>query len=254
MQDSLRAVIEFVSGASQSFFGSAVSLYESFFTDLSVDSIIRMVIIYAFVIWAAFVIWVIKDITNRTTSILLQVFSILLVIALTPLFGLPIYLLIRPASTLFERSYYEEYDEDDEALIHPSVHSCPKCSYIVEERFRYCPACGFECTTECTACGERIREGRTTVKHCPHCGKPRAFVSDLSTQMSPPLATQVSSPLLTSVDPETSAPPSLDLAPVAVDRSETNDTPPSLDVSESNGEKSADTDHLLRFDNSSKVS
>jgi RNA polymerase subunit RPABC4/transcription elongation factor Spt4 len=193
MQEFFRSVIESVFGLSQTLFDTAVTLYDSFATGLTLDSAIRMVIIYAFIIWAAFVIWVIKDITNRSTSILLQVFCILLVIALTPLFGLPIYLLIRPSSTLFERAYYaDEYEEDDDR----AGHACPKCSYIVEERFKYCPSCGFECVTECESCGERIREGRTPVKHCPYCGKSRSAKSADAPAVAAPAS---SSPFVKSV-------------------------------------------------------
>ncbi len=53
-------------------------------------------------------VWVAKDINNRTRSIILQVFCILIVLFLTPL-GIFIYLLIRPQKTLFEKIFEEEF-------------------------------------------------------------------------------------------------------------------------------------------------
>lgn len=53
-------------------------------------------------------VWVAKDINNRTRSIVLQVFCILIVLFLTPL-GIFIYLLIRPQKTLFEKIFEEEF-------------------------------------------------------------------------------------------------------------------------------------------------
>lgn len=53
-----------------------------------------------------------KDISNRTESILLQIVSIFIILIFTP-FGIFIYLIIRPGKTLLERSYDEiEYNLD----------------------------------------------------------------------------------------------------------------------------------------------
>lgn len=64
-------------------------------------------IVYLAILWIAIIIWVTKDANNRSNSLLFQVFSILIVIFLTPLFGLLIYLILRPSKTLTER-YIEE--------------------------------------------------------------------------------------------------------------------------------------------------
>lgn len=64
-------------------------------------------IVYLAILWIAIIIWVTKDANNRSNSLLFQVFAILVVIFLTPLFGLLIYLILRPSKTLTER-YIEE--------------------------------------------------------------------------------------------------------------------------------------------------
>lgn len=69
------------------------------------------VLVYVGVLWIALILWVTKDITNRTNSMAFQIISIALIIFLTPIFGLPIYILMRPSRTLMER-YFEEVEQD----------------------------------------------------------------------------------------------------------------------------------------------
>jgi len=52
---------------------------------ITFEMIIKLAIIYFFIIWIAVIVWVIKDVSNRTNNIFLQIFSILLVVFLTPL-------------------------------------------------------------------------------------------------------------------------------------------------------------------------
>lgn len=72
------------------------------------DILFRSVVIYFFVVWFCLVVWVVRDITNRTHSIVFQVVSILMVLFLTPL-GIFIYLLLRPQKTLFEQVFESEF-------------------------------------------------------------------------------------------------------------------------------------------------
>ncbi len=75
---------------------------------LNPDTLFRSVIVYFFVVWFCLVVWVVRDITNRTHSLIFQVFSILIVLLLTPL-GIFIYLLLRPQKTLFEQVFETEF-------------------------------------------------------------------------------------------------------------------------------------------------
>lgn len=79
------------------------------FTDPnSLASIIKLIAVYFGLVWVSLVIWVIKDITNRTTNIFMHIVGILSVL-LFPIFGVFIYLLIRPQKTLFEQYYENEF-------------------------------------------------------------------------------------------------------------------------------------------------
>ena len=143
----------------------SVWYYETI-THLTLDMIIKGIVIYIFVIWIAFIIWVVKDITNRTSSIIFQVLCILLMIALTPVFGLPIYLLIRPRTTLFEEYYgsegYAETVDKDQALL-----TCHKCNTRIEKDFFFCPKCKAELLHPCPGC-DRIVSTRWNI--CAYCG------------------------------------------------------------------------------------
>lgn len=153
----------------------AVLFYNNVVWNITLDAVIKFVVLYFFVIWWAFIIWVVKDITNRTTNIFLQIMSILVVILFTPIFGLPIYLLIRPRSTIFEKYYEEGEFEDDEIEmeeeidedISKNIYPCPKCWKDVSDDFRFCPYCEAKLIKECSKCGKEIKIDR---KVCPYCG------------------------------------------------------------------------------------
>ncbi len=72
----------------------------------------KFFVVYFFVIWISLLFWVMKDISIRTKNLFLQLFCVLIILFLTPLWVF-IYLLIRPRKTLFEKYYQEiEYNLD----------------------------------------------------------------------------------------------------------------------------------------------
>jgi len=67
-------------------------------------------IVYLIMLWVALIIWTTKDIISRTNNIVLQMISIILVVLLN-VFGVLIYLAIRPAKTLIEKFFEDlEYE------------------------------------------------------------------------------------------------------------------------------------------------
>lgn len=142
-----------------------LSQITAFTGEITLDLMLKIVVIYFFVFWGALVVWVIKDITNRTTNLLLQVIAILLVLVFTPLFGLPIYLLIRPRSTIFEQ-YYE--DAELETLeSEEQTHTCFSCNAAIERDFHFCPYCRVELRKNCISCEHLIQKNWQL---CPYCG------------------------------------------------------------------------------------
>ncbi len=93
-------------------FSNSVGVIEKGFTLISAEHLVLLGIIYLGVLWIALIIWVTKDITNRTHNLVFQICSILLIVIFTPLFGLLLYLILRPTKTLMDR-YVEELIEEE---------------------------------------------------------------------------------------------------------------------------------------------
>jgi len=87
-----------------------VSFVENIYEMVTFDTFIKFAVLYFFIIWISVLLWVMKDISNRTNSIFLQVISVLIILFFSP-FWIFIYLLIRPSNTLFEK-YYQEIEEN----------------------------------------------------------------------------------------------------------------------------------------------
>jgi RNA polymerase subunit RPABC4/transcription elongation factor Spt4 len=120
---------------------------------------------YLLVVWLACIVWVIKDITSRTNNILIQVAAILLVICFTPIFWLPIYLLIRPKSTLFEQ-FYEETSLSE--LTASTQNNCKSCNWLNLAGAKYCIHCGESLEELCKKCRTPLVE---EAKFCGECGQ-----------------------------------------------------------------------------------
>lgn len=141
---------------------------------ITFEIFIKFVLIYFFVIWIAILVWVVKDIANRTESIIFQILAILVILLGTP-FWVFIYLLIRPGKTLFEK-YYEEIEHnlntfsemvhDKWEKLDESMH-CPACDASICHDFHFCPKCRLELKSECWECEKDIF---THWDSCPYCG------------------------------------------------------------------------------------
>ena len=128
-------------------------------TDL-LDLFLKGVLGYVAIFWLALLIWVTRDVIHRSNSIIFQAFAILLNTIL-PIFGLVIYLFIRPSKTLLD-SYYDEME------IKALGNLCPKCSASVENDFIFCPDCGDSLRKPCNSCE---KESFVSYKICPFCGE-----------------------------------------------------------------------------------
>lgn len=146
----------------------STSLIDTLFQTDFIRYIAIGVLGYVALFWIALIIWVTKDITNRTNNLLYQILSIFLIIFLTPLFGLVIYLIIRPSRTLIEK-FYEEAEftmlkKDEQDFMH---EHCPHCQTKVHKEFNYCTGCGQKVKKICTSCARDIMINWSS---CPFCG------------------------------------------------------------------------------------
>ncbi|MCS6844734.1 MAG: zinc ribbon domain-containing protein [Caldilineales bacterium] len=117
--------------------------------------------------WLAMVIWTWRDIRARSRDIFAALLAIVLV-AVFPVLGLLLYLLLRPKETLAEA-----YDRalEEEALLRSIEERlvCPNCQRPVDEQWRFCAYCHTQIKKECPACGRLLELGWTL---CPYCGSP----------------------------------------------------------------------------------
>lgn len=150
-----------------------IRLYQIIAQSITTDGIIKFLVLYFFIIWWALIIWVVKDITNRTTNLFLQVLSIIIIILFTPFIWLPLYLILRPRTTIFEK-YHEDSEEveleEDEQVLMEAIKNdkflCPFCSKHIDEDFLYCPYCKEKLTKKCEKCNKDIKVFWLA---CPYC-------------------------------------------------------------------------------------
>ena len=108
------------------------------------------------------IIWVTKDIINRTNSFSLQVISILFVTFLTPLVGLPLYLLIRPVS--YKRDNIPRREACASNLV-----PCFNCNTLNPKEYSCCVVCGERLKIKCKECGNQYAH---SFGYCNVCGAP----------------------------------------------------------------------------------
>lgn len=141
--------------------------------NITFEMFVKFLIVYFCIIWIAIIVWVIRDISNRTDSFVLQLISILLVLLLTPLWVF-LYILIRPWKTLFER-YYDEIEENLDMfsdIIENKVKwssekiNCYKCKSPLSPDFKFCPKCKVDLKKECSSCEKQVY---LWWKVCPYC-------------------------------------------------------------------------------------
>jgi hypothetical protein len=120
---------------------------------------------YLLLLWFASILWAYRDIRSRTMDPISQAIGVA-VVALLPLFGVAIYLIVRPSETLAE-SYERELEQE---AIRSELHSlapCPNCRRPVERDFVVCAYCRTPVREECSRCRKLLS---LDWRHCPYCG------------------------------------------------------------------------------------
>jgi hypothetical protein len=117
------------------------------------------------VLWLTVVIWAGRDMRSRSRSAAAVALTVLLV-ALLPVIGLVVYLLLRPRQTLLEA-----YDRalEQEALLQQIEEQaiCPTCARPTQFNWFLCPACHTHLRQPCPNCNSPL-ELHWDI--CPYCG------------------------------------------------------------------------------------
>ncbi len=124
-------------------------------------------------LWMGLVLWTFRDMRGRSRDTFAQGAAALMVAVLN-IFGLLIYLLLRPRETLAEA--YERSLEE-EALLQGIEEKpvCPGCGRPAEARWQVCPHCHTRLKKQCAVCGEMLDLPWTL---CPYCATPQAVEGD----------------------------------------------------------------------------
>lgn len=120
-------------------------------------------------LWISLIIWTFRDMRNRSRDPFAQILAAV-VVALLPIVGLVIYLILRPPETLAEA--YERALEE-EALLQEIEErpACPGCSRTVDAHWILCPHCHTRLRRACPDCNALL-ELQWNV--CPYCGNEHA--------------------------------------------------------------------------------
>lgn len=110
-------------------------------------------------IWILCVIWTLRDAIARSESSLYQFFSVLLVLVLTPVIGLPIYLAFRPLVYKWERGLWRE-------ALEQNIFNCPHCYGLNAIDHKACVRCGEPLQVECKECHTQYSN---QFSYCPEC-------------------------------------------------------------------------------------
>ena len=116
-------------------------------------------------LWISLIIWAFRDMRSRSRDPFAQIMSAL-VVALLPIVGIIIYLILRPQETLAEA--YERALEE-EALLQEIEEKprCPGCSRTTEANWLLCPHCHTRLKKACQDCNALLD---LQWNLCPYCG------------------------------------------------------------------------------------
>jgi RNA polymerase subunit RPABC4/transcription elongation factor Spt4 len=134
---------------------------------------------FGLAVWFSLIVWTFIDIRSRSRDKFVWFFAVLLVLFFN-VFGLVVYLILRPHETLmqaYERSLEEEalLQEIEERPI------CPNCRHRVEPDFRVCPQCLTQLKDVCRNC-DRLVDLDWAV--CPYCTTERKVPVALPTSVA----------------------------------------------------------------------
>ncbi|MDP6605600.1 MAG: zinc ribbon domain-containing protein [Dehalococcoidia bacterium] len=134
----------------------------------TVTIVAAVAIVYFGLIWATTILWAYRDIRSRSRDLFSHLVGVALVTVL-PLVGIPLYLVLRPTSTL-QQAYDRQLEQEAILSELHSVSACPTCRRPVQDDFQVCPHCSTSLKEACHDCGRLLTHAW---RHCPYCATPR---------------------------------------------------------------------------------
>lgn len=135
---------------------------EWFFASIFQSSIRFWSALIVFFLRIIALIWTIKDSNARSRSALFQFLSALIVIFLGPIFGLLLYIAIRP-------QWWKRDKTPRRDTTYHQIHPCENCWNLNDIANAYCVYCGECLQTSCRECRKKYSK---SYGYCPFCGAP----------------------------------------------------------------------------------
>lgn len=138
--------------------------------DPTVQTVFRLTVVYAVLIWLAAAYWAYRDLRTRTTNPLAPYGAAAAVILFTPIFfplGVVLYRIVRPPETVAEAS--ERALAEEAMLVEvEKQHHCGACKRPIEADWLICPNCRTRLRRVCSSCGRLVESDWLL---CAYCGK-----------------------------------------------------------------------------------
>jgi predicted amidophosphoribosyltransferase len=135
-------------------------------------------------LWLSLIFWTYRDIRSRTQDRLVHTLASL-VVAVLNIFGLVVYMVLRPRQTLNEA--YQQTLEEEALLSQIERRSlCPGCGAHAHGDWQVCPHCHTRLKKPCVRCGKQME---LPWQLCPHCGTPAPGVREESQTPEPEVET-----------------------------------------------------------------
>jgi predicted RNA-binding Zn-ribbon protein involved in translation (DUF1610 family) len=151
----------------------------TFIGNIDFSFVLRMFFYIYLFFWIMVVIWVWYDASERSSNVPFKVFSVVITL-LFNVFGLLIYLLVRPADS-YEERYLNELEKKYLQLETAGITECPACNFDIEPSFVVCPKCGEPVKVKCDNCQEYID---SHWGFCAYCGIERVIPEVLKKEYS----------------------------------------------------------------------
>jgi len=124
--------------------------------------IVQLVGLFAIIIWIAMIAWTYRDANSRGASPIYWA----VVVLLFNVFGLVIYMILRPAEYAADVRERELEIKAKEAMVHDASLVCPECHRPVDDNFLLCPYCMKKLKNPCPSCEEPLKPSWPV---CPYC-------------------------------------------------------------------------------------
>jgi hypothetical protein len=147
------------------------------------DTGVKVLLLFLFVVWAALVFWTYADARRRIDDPMLVACAT--AASLFPFVGTIVYTIVRPPEFLDDVRLRELEMHAAETRLHAlDFELCPNCDYQIRGDYLRCPSCLYRLKEPCQACAKPLDP---RWKICPYCETEVGAVIP-STSAAPPTA------------------------------------------------------------------